>query len=207
MKRLILVLSALACGLAMTAVAQTAPAAAPAPGAPPTAKVAVISFQAAVGQTNEFQRNFADMQKKYDPRRAQLKAMGDEVDALEKQLQATGDKLSDSERAAKEKSLEDKKRDAQRFADDAKNDLGQEMNDLFNTVAVKVLEVMNTYAQQHGYTLVVDGSSSQEQTPVVLYAAENTDITKAVIDAYNVKSGVPPPQSSAIPSAPKPAAH
>ena len=28
-------------------------------------KVAVIAFQAAVSQTNEFQRDFADLQKKY----------------------------------------------------------------------------------------------------------------------------------------------
>ena len=33
-------------------------------------KIAVIAFQAAVTQTNEFQRNFADLQKKYEPKRA-----------------------------------------------------------------------------------------------------------------------------------------
>ena len=37
---------------------------------PVPSKVAVIAFQAAVTQTNEFQRDFADLQKKYDPRRA-----------------------------------------------------------------------------------------------------------------------------------------
>jgi len=41
----------------------------------------------------------------------------------------------------------------------------------------------------------------------VLYHAENSDISKAVVDAYNVKSGVPapPPQPVSAP-APKPAA-
>ena len=52
---------------------------------------------------------------------------------------------------------------------------------------------LTTYAQQHGYTLVLD--VSQQQNPV-LYATESTNITKAIIDAYNVKSGVPAPRLS-----------
>ena len=64
MKRSILFVLTLASGLALGAAAQTP--AAPAAQAVP-AKVAVIAFQAAVGQTNEFQRNFADLQKKYEP--------------------------------------------------------------------------------------------------------------------------------------------
>ena len=60
--------------------------AASAPAGP--SKVAVIMFQAAVSQTNEFQRDFADLQKKYDPRRVALKTLSDQVDALTKQLQA-----------------------------------------------------------------------------------------------------------------------
>ncbi len=179
---------------------------------PSPAKVAVIAFQAAVGQTNEFQRNFADLQKKYEPKQTQLKTMADEIESLEKQLQAQGDKLSDAERASKAKVIDDKKKQAQRFAEDAQNDLTGEMNEVYNTIAQKVFDVLNTYAQQQGYTLVVDGSGNQQQTPVVLYASQNTDITKAIIDAYNAKSGVPapPPQApsapAAKPTAPKPTA-
>jgi outer membrane protein len=166
----------------------------------------VIAFQAAVGQTNEFQRNFADLQKKYEPKRAQLKTQADEIDGLEKQLQAQADKLSDAERANKAKVIDDKKKQAQRFAEDAQNDLQGEMQEIYNGVASKVYDVLATYAQQQGYTLVVDGSTNQQQAPVVLYASPSTDITKAVIDAYNVKSGVPAPPAQPAATAPKPAA-
>jgi outer membrane protein len=72
---------------------------------------------------------------------------------------------------------------------------------------------MNSYAQEHGYTVVLDGGNQQQ--PVVLYATPSADITKAVVDAYNVKSGVPaaPARSAPAPTAPKttpqakPAAH
>jgi outer membrane protein len=197
MKRSFVCLLTLASGFALSAAAQ-APATT-AVATAPNAKVAVIAFQAAVGQTNEFQRDFADLQKKYEPKRTQLRGMADEIDSLEKQLQASADKLSDSERASKAKVIDDKKKQVQRMAEDAQNDLTSEMNDTFNKVATKVIDVMNAYATQQGYTLVIDASGNQQQAPVVLYASQNSDITKAVIEAYNVKSGVPapPPQAPA----------
>jgi outer membrane protein len=201
MKRLLVVIIMLASGFVLSAAAQTSPAS---PAGP--TKVAVIAFQAAVGQTNEFQRNFADLQKKYEPKRQQLQTMATEIDTLDKQLQAQGDKLSDGERASRAKIIEDKKKQAQRFQDDAQNDLQGEMQETYNGVASKVFDVLSSYAQQQGFTLVLDETSNQQQAPVVLYAGANTDITKAVIDAYNLKSGVPAPPAQPAAAAPKPAA-
>jgi outer membrane protein len=203
MKRFLAVIVSLASGLALSAAAQTVPAAS-APAGP--AKVAVIAFQAAVGQTNEFQRDFADLQKKYEPKRDQLKAMADEIDTLTKQLQAQGPNLSEAEQASRAKALNDKKTQAQRFQDDAQNDLQGEMQETYNTVASKVFDVLATYAQQQGFTLVLDETSNQQQAPVVLFAGANSDITKAVIDAYNLKSGIPAPPAQPAATGPKPAA-
>jgi outer membrane protein len=203
MKHSLALVFMLASGFALSAAAQTPSASVT---QPIPAKVAVVAFQTAVGQTNEFQRNFADLQKKYEPKRTQLKTMADEVDGLEKQLQAQGDKLSDAERANRAKVIDDKKKQAQRFAEDAQNDLQGEMQEIYNGVAGKVYDTLTTYATQQGFTLVLDGTTSQQQAPVVLYASQTTDITKAIIDAYNVKSGVPPPPPQPAASAPKPVA-
>jgi outer membrane protein len=203
MNRSLAVAVVLASGLALNAAAQApsastspAPAATTAPAGP--AKIAVIAFQVAVAQTNEGQRNFADLQKKYQPKRTQLKALSDEIDSLTKQLQTQGATLSEAERASRAKTIDDKKKVLQRDAEDAQNDMQGEMQELYNTLASKVYDVLASYAQQHGYTLVLD--VAQQQTPV-LYASESTNITKAVMEAYNVKSGVPAPP----PSAPEPA--
>jgi outer membrane protein len=209
MKRSLALVFTLATGIALSVAAQTLPApalAAPAPAGP--AKVAVIAFQAAVGQTNEFQRNFADLQKKYEPKRTQLKTMADEIDGLEKQLQAQGDKLSDAAKASQTKTIDDKKKQAQRFAEDAQTDLTGEMNDVYTKVASKVFDVLSTYSKQQGFTIVFDGTANQQQAPVVLFASPSVDISKAIVDAYNAKSGVPAPpaQPAAAPVAPKAAA-
>jgi len=200
MKRSLALAFTLASGLVLSAAAQTSPAPAAAPAGP--AKIAVIAFQVAVAQTNEGQRNFADLQKKYEPKRAQLKTLSDDLDNLKKQLQAQGDKLSDTERASKAKTIDDKEKQLQRQAEDAQNDFQQEMQELYNGLASKVYDVLATYAQQQGFTLVLD--VAQQQNPV-LYANDSSNITKPIIDAYNVKSGVPAPPAQPAAAAPKPA--
>jgi outer membrane protein len=75
------------------------------------------------------------------------------------------------------------------------------MQEMYQGLASKVFDVLNSYAQQQGYTLVLD--VSEQQNPV-LYATDSTNITKPIIDAYNVKSGVPAPPPPAPGSAPAP---
>jgi len=189
---------------ALNANAQTAAPAATASAAPAgPAKVAIIMFQVAVAQTNEGQRNFADVQKKFEPKRAQLKTLSDDIDGRKKQLQAQGDKLSPAETAAQTKKIDEETKELQRSAEDAQNDYQQAIGEMYNTLASKVFDVVQSVAKEQGYTLVLD--ASQQQSPV-LWAADATNITQPVIAAYNAKSGVPaPPTQSAVPAAPRPA--
>ena len=218
MKRSLALFVLLASSLVLSAAAQSSPAPAATPAGP--AKIAVINFQLAVAQTNEGQRDFAELQKKFAPKEAGLKSLSDEIDSLTKQLQTQGATLSDAERASKTKAIDDKKKQLDRETSDLRDSGQQDMQDMFNTLASKVNDVLEAYAEQQGFTLILD--VSQQQSPV-LYASNGTVITKQIIDAYNVKSGVPAPpaQPAAAPgaqsrpatpsrpaaSAPKPAAH
>ena len=199
MKHSIALATLLVAGFALGAAAQTQTA-------PPTTKIAVIAFQVAVAQTNEGQRNFADLQKKFQPKESQLKAQSDEIEGLTKQLKAQGASLSEEARATQARTIDEKKKKLDREAEDLRTEGGQEANQMYNTLASKVYDVLVSYSQQHGYTLVLD--FSQQQNPI-LYALDSTNITKPVIDAYNVKSGIPaPPPQQAAPagSATKPPA-
>jgi outer membrane protein len=210
MKRVISRSLPLACllvaGSGLSAFAQTgaaAPAASAAAAAPNATKVAVINFQAAVAQTNEGQRNFSELQTKFEPKRNQLKAQNDEIESLKKQLQAAGDKLSDAERQTRLKSIDDKEKSLQRSAEDAQNDFQSEMQQTYQQLAEKVYGTLQSYATDNGFGVVLDASTTQQQAPTVLWAGKSNDITMAVVQAYNVKSGVPAPAN--VPSAPAPA--
>jgi outer membrane protein len=159
------------------------------------AKVAVIAFQAAIGKTNEFQRNLADLQKKYEPRRNQLKTLNDQVDSLTKELQDQGTQLSESERVSRARTLDEKKKELDRETQDAQSDFQNDLQQLISGLAEKVGALMTDYATKHGYTLVLD--AGDQQNAMVLYAVPSTDITQTIIDAYNQKSGVPAPPPDA----------
>ena len=185
---------------------QAAAAQAPAPkmsNQSPT--VAVIQFQPAVTATNEFQRDFAALAKKFEPKRTELKTLTDEIDTLTRQLQADGQKLSEPEQAARARVIDDKKKQAQRLAEDDQNDYNQAVQELYGRVASKVDALLATYAKDRGFTLVMDRTEQQQEPPVVLYAEPSTDITRQIVDAYNQKSGAPAPEPPAAPApAPKP---
>jgi outer membrane protein len=179
-----------------------------APAATPTgsSKVAVIAFEVAVSKTNDFQVKLAELQKKWGPKQAQLKAQGDDVDNQTKQLQAQGATLSDAERATRAKAIEDKRKVLERSFEDARTQYQQEMQGILGSVEQKFFDVMREYVEKGGFTLVLNISP---QNSPVMYAIETTDITAPVVDAYNVKSGIaaPPPQpAGAAPTAPKLAA-
>jgi outer membrane protein len=191
--------------MGVAAVAQAAPATSdPAPSTPvattATTKIAIIQFQGAVAQTNEFQRDLADLRKKYEPQEAKLQSENQEVDTLKKQLQDGGTTLSDTDRQNKMRSIDDKTKTLQRAAQDLQANEQQDGQETFQQVANKVGEVMIAYAQGQGFTLVLDAG---QQNSNVLWANQSTDITKVVIDAYNAKSGVPAPPAG-VPSAPSP---
>ncbi|MBS1813393.1 MAG: OmpH family outer membrane protein [Acidobacteria bacterium] len=180
--------------------AASAPAAA-APAVKPEAipaKIALIAFEQAVFATNEGQAAVAGVQKKYEPQRAKIEALGQEVDSLKKQLQAATN-LSDEDRATRVRTIDTKEKQLNREGEDASTAYQQELQEAYGKVATKVADVMRQYVSQNGYTLLLDVSG--QQSPV-MWAAQQTDITRAVIDAYNTKSGVAAPP----PAAPRPSA-
>ncbi len=195
MKRTLSLVCVLASGLGVGAFAQAA-SAKPAP-ATGTTKVAVINFQQAVAQTNEFQRDLADLRKKYSPREESLQQLNDKVEALKKQLQGSGATLTDAERQSKLKEIDDDTKNLQRSAEDLRNDEQSDGQETFQQVGQKVFNTMSTYARDKGFGLVLD--ASQQNSPV-LWLTPSADITAEVVAAYNAQSGVPAP----VPSAPAP---
>jgi outer membrane protein len=157
---------ALTLALASTAMAAAqSTAAAPKPAAPagPT-KVAVVAFQVALAQTNEFQRDLADLQKKYDPKKTQLKALNDEIENLTKQLQSSSAQLSDAERVNRTRTLDEKKKQLERESQDAQSDFQADMQQLIGKMANKVGAVMTDYAEKNGFTLVLDAISPRRSS-------------------------------------------
>lgn len=209
MNRNLALVSALGAGLFTLAASSQAQTAAPAASAPAAqapvvpqaipAKIGLIAFEQSVFATNEGQVAVQTVQKKYEPKKTQIDALAQEVDSLKKQLQSAPATLSDEDRASRLKSIDTKEKQLNRDAEDAQSAYNADLQEAYGKLAQKVNITMRKYVQDNGYTLLLDVSG--QQSPV-LWAVPNTDVTEAVINAYNVASGVAAPP----PSAPSPAA-
>src|SRR5580704_14413234 len=210
MKRNFVLISALGAGLMTTAGLAQTPAAAPAPPtseaaapAPVTpqaipAKIALVAFEQAVFATNEGQKTVQDIQAKYKPKKDQIDTLSHEVDSLKKQLQGAPATLSDADRAAKMKEIDAKEKRLTHEAEDAQTAYNTDLQEAYGKVAAKVSVALKKYVSDNGYTLLLDVSSQQSN---VMWANQSTDVTQAVVTAYNTSSGVAAPVPSA-PSAP-----
>ena len=186
---------ALALILAAPGFAQSAtPAAAAAAAAPGAGKVAIINIQSAIVTSNEGQRDFQELQKKFDPKRQELEALNKDIEELQKKFTTQGDKLSDEARGALMKDIDAKKKQMQRSYEDANSDVQAQQNEIANRIGTKMIEVLDKFAKENGYSVVLDISA--QQSPV-LWAASSIDITKPIIEAYNTASGVPAQPKSA----------
>jgi outer membrane protein len=196
-----------AAGVAQTAAPQKAaatPSASPAAVAPQAvpAKIALIEYEQAAAATNEGERSLQELQKKYEPKKTQLQALAQEIDTLKKQMQSAPATLSEAERASRLRAIDTKQKQLQRDGEDASNAYNADVQDSLGKVAKKLGPVVIKYVQQNGYTMLLDNTGQQGGIGV-LWTAPGTDISQAVVDAYNASSGVAAP----VPSAPSPTVH
>ncbi len=188
-----------ALALALTLGASTFPGRKRATGSPDGNKVAIVSIQHAIANTNEGKKELEALQQKYSPKQAALQTQNDEIENLKKQLEAQGAKLSDEERNNRIKTATEKQKTFQRNYEDFQNEVQQSEQEILNRLGKKMLDVLEKYAKDNGYAMVLDVSNPQ--TPV-LYASPATNITKDLVEAYNTAS---PAAAPAKPAASNPA--
>ena len=211
---------AVAVFFAISALAQTGSAATPsgataAPTSPASAmpatttgastgtKVGTININEAIFGSNEGRRDMEAVSKKFEPKQTELKNQNDELEGLKKQLTTQQDKLNDDALANLKKQIDGKQKTFDRAVQDAQEDFGNQQQEVASRILQKMAPMIVKYSQENGFGMIVDTSKPWPQSPV-LWWGDAVDITKPVVEAYNVQSGVPAP---ATPSgAPKPAA-
>jgi len=193
--------------LAQTSAAATPPAASPAastaaaptPTAASPTKVGVISIQDAILATNEGQREFEALGKKFEPKRTELKSLGDEIEGLQKQVDGGSKTMTEEQRAGLVRQIEAKKKTLSRSQEDAQNDFVGQQNEIAQKLLQKLLPVIDKYAKENGLGLIIDSSRQWPDGPV-LWAGPSVEITKSIVEMYNSQSGVPAAPSAARPA-------
>ena len=173
-------------------------------------RVAAASFATAIMQTREAKTKFDGLRAKFAPRQAQVASLANEVEALRKQLDGAQHPLSDTERNAQIQNLNTKQKQLERAEEDLQNDSRAEAEETYRQIEQKMLAVVQSYAERHGFTLVLDRGTA-DAPPILMYANDNVDITRELTAAYDAEtpSGLPernqkPGQSPTPPAHPTP---
>jgi Skp family chaperone for outer membrane proteins len=168
-------------------------------------KVGTLSLIRAIGECSEGKVALGEFQKKVDAKRGELEKMNNEVQGLQKQLQEQARTLNDESRAALSKNIDVKNTELQRAQEDAQKEFGQLQQEIFNRIGSKLMPVLQQYAKENNFAVIVDSSS---QTTQVVYADPSIDVTDDIIKRFDAQSGPSTPATSGAkpaPVQPKPA--
>ena len=168
-----------------------------------TSKVAAINIEGAIFASNEGQRDMDALQKKFEPKSNELKGKNEEIDALKKKLNTQGASLNDDSKADLQRQVEQKQKALDREAQDAREDFQNQQNEIGQRILQKMAPIILKYANENGLGVIMDTSNPWPQGQVV-WAAPSVDITKPIVEAYNVQSGVAAPAKSSGNSGSKP---
>jgi len=176
--------------------AQSAASAASAPS-----KIAVINIRNAIVATAEGKQAQAQLQSQFAPKQNELQTLQKQIEDLQRRMSEGARTLSDDEKAKLQREGELFSRRLQRGNDDLNEELNAAQGELVDGIGRKMLEVLDRYSRENGYTAVLD--TSAQGSPVV-YGSSQSDITQEIVrlydQAYPIKAA-----SSAAPAAPKPA--
>jgi outer membrane protein len=170
-------------------------------GQAPPAKVGIINIQEAIIRTKDGQKAANDLQGKFQPKKNEIDKMNNEIEQLRSQLSRGANTMSEEQKQKLMREIDAKTKSLQRETEDAQAELDQEQQRIMGELGQRIMAVIDKYAQDNGYTLILDVSS--QQSPV-LYASNSINITDEVIQLYDRNS--PGAVSAAPASAPAPAA-
>jgi outer membrane protein len=161
-------------------------------------KVAVINIQTAISSTEEGKQAAQELASKFAPRRNELQAISKQMQSIEGRLQNGQSTLSSAEKGRLMRQGQQLNRKYQRKQQELQEDYQAAQSDAIGNIGAKMMSVIDGYARQHGYGVVLD--SSPQSNNAVLYAATAVDITSQIVRLYNEKH----PVKSAAAAKPKP---
>jgi len=163
-------------------------------------KVGVIDVRRALQNTAEGKQVAAELSAKYQPRQAELENLNRQLTDLQQRLTAGQDKLSDDEMNRLRREGQRVSTQLDRKRNEYQEDLNNEQSDILDRLGHKLMDVVDRYARENGYTLVLDVSA--QNTPVV-YSSSQVDITQDIVRVYD--QTYPVKAATAAPAQPRPA--
>ena len=159
-------------------------------------KVGVINIQSAIVSTRDGQKAAQELETKRSPKAKEFEKRQADIRQLQDSLNRGGNAMADAAKQELVRNIDGKTKAFNRDLEDAQAEWDQDQQKVLQELGQKIMVVIDKYAKDNGYSLILDVSNPQ--TPV-LYASNTIDVTKEIIDLYDKNA------PSATTAAPRPA--
>jgi outer membrane protein len=145
-------------------------------------KVAYVDIQKAVNECNAGKEAKKTIVKEAEKLHHQLTDKQKELQTMKESYDKQALMLTPDARATKEKELQNKVRELQRWQEDAQNELNQKRADAERSLYVGLQKVIQKIGADEGYTFILERNEN-----IVLYASKTIDITDRVIKTVDAQ--------------------
>ena len=172
----------------------------PAAGSSASGKVGVIGIRQAIIATAEGKQASAELQSQFAPRQTELENLTKQISDMQQRLQAGTGKISQEEEARLTAQGQKLTQQLDRKRTEFQEDLNSAQGDVFDRIGRKMVDVLDRYSRENGYSIVLDSSA---QGSPLLYFSPVIDVTQDIIRLYDQAY---PVKAAATATQPKPAA-
>lgn len=170
---------------------------------PQPGKVGIISVQGAIVGTKDGQKASQELTAKFSPKQKEFEARQNEINQLQDQLNKGGTLMAEEKRNQLAREIDEKKKRLERDTQDAQEELNNEQQRVLQSLGQRMLAVVEKYAKDNGYSMILDVSSPN--TPV-LWSSTAIDITQDIISLYDKTTANGAPATPTSPATPPGAA-
>jgi outer membrane protein len=151
-----------------------------APPARAEVSLGVVDMQRALNECKAGKRAKEEVRRKFERAQKDLEAQRNEVDRLRADYEKKFLVVKEEERRNLEKNLERRSLDLKRRYEDFQRDLKRTDAELTAGIVEELYEVVNGYARERGFTVVLEASSG-----ALVYMNSAVDITDEIIKRHD----------------------
>jgi outer membrane protein len=145
-------------------------------------KIAVIDTQRALLESEEAKQLMQSAQEDLKDDQSQLQTLGQQIQSLQEQFQKDAEVMSEGDRRARQKEIEDKQIDFEFQRNKLQKAINDRRQELAQQMVPKLEGVLKDLTEQEKYDVILERNA-------LLYADPKHDITKRVTDMLNAKKG------------------
>lgn len=143
-------------------------------------KIAVLDTQRALVASEEAQSLLLQAQQELQAEEETVKALGEEIIAIQEKLQTDGEVMSPTEQRKLQKDIEDKQIDYQFLVNKLQKEVNDRRQELLQQMVPKIDAVLKDLIELEGYDLIMERGNLR-------YVNSKHDITRKVTEKLNEK--------------------